>query len=129
MTVISMGLDIFVYEKCAKCGTVNHFELYRSEEGEPFNFSKEHWALLEIVEAESIKELREEYSKMTDDEKADNINEMSTFVEADTERKLKPLTDEDFYVAANMKFIDEGAYNFLKCEKCGTLIKFFVVSA
>jgi hypothetical protein len=123
-----MGLDIYINEKCAKCGTVNQFELNRSNEGEPFNFSKEQWTLLEVVEAENIKDLREEYSKMTDDEKAENIDEMSTFVEADTERKLKPLNDEDFYVAANMKFIDDGAYNFLKCEKCGAFIKFFVVS-
>lgn len=106
---------------------MNQFELNRSDEGVPFNFSIEHWALLNAVESENISKLRKEFDTLSETEKDENRDEMNNFLTS-TKTELAFVTEQDFYIAANLKFIDEGAYNFLHCEHCGAAVDFYVVS-
>jgi uncharacterized protein YjcR len=129
-----MGLDIMIFEKCAKCSTVNEFELHRSEEGEPFEIQNdEHWRLLNEAFEADINELRQAFKKLSKAEREENRDEMREYIanldEYHNEIETPEHAEEFFYVAANLKFIDDGAFNFLKCEKCGTFIDFYVVSA
>lgn len=97
---------------------MNQFELYRND-NVPFNIkNKEMWALLDRVEHKNIAHLRKEFKNLSLAELSENREQMLHWNATD---------EEDFYVAANMQFI-EDAYFFLKCEHCGKILDFYVVS-
>jgi len=122
-----MGLDMFVFRRCSKCKTINQFELYRSDNF-PFDIeNEEHWKLLRSVMLKDILDMQKAWRSMTEEEQDIAIDEECTntyFHRAYLRSHL-----EKVYIANNLKFIDEGAFNFCHCEHCGKPLMFYVISA
>ena len=108
------------------CGHPQQIKFDRAEldleQGEPFSFKAEQWQALNKVYEQDIKEMKEAFAKLDESGRLDNTDEMTSWG-----KPLTEVTEEQFYIAANLKFIEEAFY-FIRCETCKQIVALYVIS-
>jgi predicted nucleic-acid-binding Zn-ribbon protein len=113
-----MGLDIYIYRNCPDCKYENVYELHRSDDGKPFDINNEqHWRLLEKYFKADIADRRKAFRT--------NREERDAWL---ADRNLDEDRSERRFIAEELKFVDDGCFIFMHCEKCGKALDVVVFS-
>lgn len=73
-----------------------------------------------------VADLRKQYKRLSFEDSDANIEEKYNYFRNNETVYSQTISDEDFYICANLKFIEEAFY-FKRCSKCNHLLNVVLV--
>ncbi len=122
--------------KCSKCNNYEQIVYVRNEQcfekdimtidSLAFSFEHDRKTVLKMLEIlykcyqNDVKEMKQQFKRLTRNEYEELLDEKRLYFK-NTKINSEMIDDLDFYICANLKFIDDAFY-FKRCSKCNNLL-------